>query len=308
MTSELEASYARCRELHRRHGTTYFRATHLLPARSRRHVHALYGFCRYADEIVDEIGPTGVEARRRALAGVRRRFLDDWPTGASDHSVLAALIDTMTTLGIEPSTVIRFLDAMAMDLTVGRYETWDDLCEYMDGSAAVIGEMMLPVLGPVDPGAALGPARDLGLAFQLTNFLRDVGEDLERDRVYLPAEDLRRFGADPARRTVDDAWVELMRFEVDRCRRLYASADRGLALLPPRSAACVRTARLLYAGILGRIEANGYDVFTVRARVPDTVKVATAARCLLGTIGTRKPNGAAPNRWWTSWAAANQPR
>jgi phytoene synthase len=151
---------------------------------------------------------------------------------------------------------------MAMDFDVASYPRWDDLRHYMDGSAAVIGEMMLPVLEPLDHAAAFQPARDLGLAFQLTNFLRDVGEGLERGRVYLPEEDLDRFGADARARTVTP---------------------------PPRSAACVRTARILYSRILVESEANIRDVFSTRDRVSTGRKLATAARCLGGTIGTRRP-------------------
>ena len=140
----------------------------------------------------------------------------------------------------------------------------------MDGSAAVIGEMMLPVLDPGHGPDAVEPARALGVAFQLTNFLRDVAEDLDRGRVYLPEEDLARF-------------------EIDRIRDLYAVADTGIAMLPARSAACVRAARILYAAILDRIEERGYDVFSSRARVGTGRKLYTAVRCLAGTIGTRNP-------------------
>jgi phytoene synthase len=140
---------------------------------------------------------------------------------------------------------------------------------------------MLPILGPAGRDDAVGPARDLGLAFQLTNFLRDVAEDLDRGRVYLPLEDLDRFGADPARRRADEPWRRLAAFEIDRCRALYRSADEGLALLPPASARCVGTARVLYAGILDRIERAGYDVFGRRARVPTWRKLATAGRAVV---------------------------
>ena len=211
---------------------------------------------------------------RRAF---RDRFFSDLDRGASDDPVLKAVVHTVRAFDIDPDCFRRFLRSMTMDLTVATYETWDDLFVYMDGSAAVIGEMMLPILEPLDP-AAYGHARDLGNAFQLTNFLRDVAEDLDRGRVYLPQEDLERFGADPHRRVVDDAWRRLMAFEVDRARSLYASADLGVAMLPPASARCVAGARALYSQILDRIEAADYDVFSQRATVPTWRKAATAAR------------------------------
>ncbi|HEU5081773.1 MAG TPA: phytoene/squalene synthase family protein, partial [Acidimicrobiales bacterium] len=184
---------------------------------------------------------------------------------------------------IDPDCVRRFLRSMTMDLTVERYETFEDLLEYMDGSAAVIGEMMLPILEPTDLDAALPHARDLGNAFQLTNFLRDIGEDLDRGRVYVPQEDICRFGAEDAfeTRTATPAFRELMRFEIARTRGLYAVADTGLAYLPGRSGRCIRAARDLYARILDEIEAADHDVFSGRVRVPTWQKVTTAGRALL---------------------------
>jgi 15-cis-phytoene synthase len=188
-------------------------------------------------------------------------------------------VHTVRAFDIDPDLFRRFLRSMTMDLDTAAYETYEDLQRYMDGSAAVIGEMMLPILEPLDP-RALGPARALGDAFQLTNFLRDVGEDLDRGRVYLPQEDLRKFDADPWRREVDAAWVDLMRFEIDRTRALYVEADRGLPMLPASSARCIRAARVLYSGILDRIEGNGYDVFSMRARVPAPRKAIVVVRAL----------------------------
>ena len=273
----LEASYRRCRALAKQHGTTYYLSTFLLPRAAWRHVWALYAFCRCADEIVDELGPAPVTERERALRALGDRFFADLAAGTSDDPVLQAVVATVRAYGIDPGCFRRFLTSMTMDLTVTSYATWDDLLVYMDGSAAVIGEMMLPILDPLAGADAVAPARDLGLAFQLTNFLRDVAEDLDRGRVYLPREDLARFGADPARRQVDSAWGQLMAFEIDRCRALYRSADEGLELLPSSSARCVRSARVLYAGILDRIETAGYDVFTRRARVPTWRKLTTVA-------------------------------
>ena len=276
MTVTLEESYARCRELNRRYGTTYYRSSLVLPKVKRHHVWAVYAFCRLADDIVDDLGPAPAPARAAALEEFGDRLFADVARGRSDHPVLKAVVHTIRAFGHDPDCFRRFLRSMAMDLTVEAYPSWDDLLVYMDGSAAVIGEMMLPILEPCSP-EALGPARDLGLAFQLTNFLRDVGEDLDRGRVYIPQADLQRFGADPYRRTVDDGWRAVMRFEIERCQRLYRSADRGIALLPAASARCIRAARRLYSGILGRIEARDYDVFSGRARVPAWQKVAVSA-------------------------------
>jgi phytoene synthase len=278
----LEESYARCRQLNRRYGTTYYWAAQVLPKVKRHHVHALYGFCRYADDIVDDLGPAPVAQRSEALAAFGDRFLADLAAGRSDDPTLKAVVHTVRAFDIDPALFRSFLASMAMDLTVTSYETWDDLCCYMEGSAAVIGEMMLPILEPTDPTTAREPARHLGFAFQLTNFLRDVGEDLDRGRVYLPQEDLRRFGADIASRRVTRAWRELMAFEVDRARQLYLAARPGIDLLPPSSARSIRAAHLLYGAILDRIEANGYDVFSSRARVPLPRKLAVAARAQLG--------------------------
>ncbi|HET9070367.1 MAG TPA: phytoene/squalene synthase family protein [Acidimicrobiales bacterium] len=281
---DLEASYRRCRRLNRRFGTTYYAATWLLPPPKRRHVHALYGFCRYADDIVDDLGPVPLAAREEALGDFGDRFFADLAAGGSDDPILAAVVHTVRALGIDPGCFRRFLRSMAMDLRVATYDRFEDLLDYMDGSAAVIGEMMLPVLEPASE-EALGPARDLGIAFQLTNFWRDVGDDLLRGRVYVPQEDLDRFGARAAlaERRVTPEWVALMRFEIERARALYRSADRGMALLPPVSARCIAGARILYAGILERIEEAGYDVFHGRARVAAWRKAGVAARLLRPT-------------------------
>jgi phytoene synthase len=275
----LDASYARCRELNKAYGTTYYAATFVLPRVKRHHVHALYGFCRYADDIVDDLGPAPVDVREKALADFGERFFADLADGDSDDPVLKAVVHTVKAFSIDPGCFRRFLRSMTMDLTVTTYDTFDDLLDYMDGSAAVIGEMMLPILEPSSPAAA-PHARDLGIAFQLTNFLRDVSEDLDRGRVYLPQEDVRRFGANPAERRVSGSWRELMRYEIARTREYYASADLGMPYLPSASARCIRAARRLYSAILDRIEAADYDVFTRRARVPSWRKALVVSQSI----------------------------
>ena len=194
--------------------------------------------------------------------------------------MLAAVAATARECEIDPECFDRFFGAMAMDLTTSTYESWEDLCGYMEGSAAVIGEMMLPVLEP-RTREAKAPARALGLAFQLTNFLRDVDEDLDRGRVYLPQEDLRRFGVDLRWRHSTPEWRALMAYEIERNRSLYEFADTGIAMLPPRSARCVGAARVLYAQILDRIERANYNVFNGRARVPTARKALTAGRIMV---------------------------
>ncbi|MCM0621821.1 DUF5914 domain-containing protein [Nocardioides bruguierae] len=287
----LTDGYRRCAELTREYGTTYFWGAAILPRPQRRHVHAVYALCRLADDIVDvaeDSSPAAqattpeqaaeIEAR---LADFRDRFAASVATGESDDPVLLAVGDSVRATGIDLECFDRFFRAMAQDLTTTRYRTWDDLMGYMEGSAAVIGEMMLPVLRPTSE-RALAPARALGHAFQLTNFLRDVDEDLDRGRVYLPQEDIDRFGADPFNRTADPAWRALMRFEIARNRELYAQAEPGLAFLPDASRRCVGTAKTLYAGILERIEMADYDVFARRARVPTWRKAAVAGAALTG--------------------------
>ena len=320
----LRAGYRACAKLTWRHGTTYYWGAALLPRERRRHVYAVYALCRLADDIVDLPAPTEIDQgtvgrAKRALPADDRQWESAWEStaaltgrssgepgattaarladfatafraaladGGSDDPVLAAVAHTVSTCAIDPECFDRFFGAMTMDLTTTSYETWEDLCGYMEGSAAVIGEMMLPVLQPRDP-AAKDPARSLGLAFQLTNFLRDVNEDLDRGRVYVPQEDLRRFGVDLAERRVTAEWRACLAFEIARNRRLYAHADTGIAMLPPRSARCVGAARVLYAEILDRIEKADYDVFRRRVKVPTVQKAATAARIMVTGPGRR---------------------
>lgn len=276
----LDDSYRNCRRICRSHATTYYWSAKLLPRDRQRHAHALYALARTADDIVDEPDPGGYPPAAR-LAAFADGFFDDLEAGGSDDPVLRAVIDTVRRFDLDAEVFERFFQAMEMDLTVTAYDTWDDLLVYMDGSAAVIGEMMLPVLGPVDPAAALGPARDLGLAFQLTNFLRDIAEDLDRGRQYLPQQDLRRFGVDLAERRVTPGFEQLMRFEITRCRALYRSAEIGLDLLPARSARSIRAAHTVYARILDLIEQRHYDVFAGRTTVPTATKLALTARQLI---------------------------
>src|SRR5439155_5633034 len=171
-------------------------------------------------------------------------------------------------------------------LAVSRYQTFDDLMGYMYGSASVIGLWMLPILelaDGADEKMAAERAMDLGVAFQLTNFLRDVKEDRERGRIYLPLEDLDRFGVtedEVVAGRVTDRWRDLMRFEIERTREIYRRADEGIGMLHPTSRPCITCARVLYSGILDEIEASDYDVFSTRASVSTSRKLRVAAAAL----------------------------
>jgi phytoene synthase len=280
----LTESYELCRQLHRRHGRTYYLATRFLPAWKRRHVHALYGFARYADEIVDAMDGTPAAERAVRLRAWSDRFLAGLAGVRVDDPILPAVLHTLEVFQLDRADFAAFLRSMAMDLTVTAYPGYGDLLEYMEGSAAVIGTMMLPVLGARDLDAAREPARQLGLAFQLTNFIRDVPEDLDRGRIYLPLADLDRFGVRPADLRRPTGRVRgLIAFEVGRAREHYARAAPGIALLDPGSQPCIRTAFQLYGGILDQIVAAGYDVCTRRATVPTAKRIAVAARNLAGS-------------------------
>jgi 15-cis-phytoene synthase len=278
----LGAAYERCRQLHARHGRTFYLATLLLPRWKRRHVHALYGFVRYADELVDGLD-TRLDRRGRAAAlrAWGERFLAGLGGAPVDDPVLPAVLHTVRAFGLEVADFATFLGAMAMDLHRTGYRTWPELCGYMDGSAAVIGTMMTPILEAGDLPAAREHARRLGLAFQLTNFLRDIGEDLDRGRVYLPQEDLERFGVTPADLAAPQAGPAvqaLLAFEIGRARALYAAAEPGIGLLAPSSQPSIRVAFTLYGEILDEIERAGYQVLGRRVRVPRRRRAAVAGR------------------------------
>lgn len=281
---DLRSSYELCRRLNAAHGRTYYFATRFLPKDRRHHVHALYGFARYADDLVDHLDLSWSPERRRAeLEAWSAEFLTALERGTTADPVLVAVLNTVRELRIDHDDLRAFLASMAMDLTVTRYRTYEELYGYVYGSAAVIGSMMLPVLGPRHPEAR-DRAMDLGVAFQLTNFLRDIGEDWDRGRIYLPLEDLERFGVaeiDFAARRVTPGFRALLGFEIARTRELYRRAEQGWAMLEPRSQTCIRVAHRLYGGILDAIESADYEVFRVRARVPGRRKAAVATRELL---------------------------
>jgi phytoene synthase len=273
----LREAYEACRKLHAEHGRTYYLASLMLPPEKRPYVWALYGFARHADEFVDSLTAPDPDALLRWGAS----FLDSLSSGgaaAPDDPIGAAMLDTMRKWQIPRQHVEAFLESMQMDITVTGYPTYADLEHYMYGSAAVIGLQMLPILEPLSPDAG-ARARALGEAFQMSNFIRDVGEDLKRGRVYLPQEDLDTFGVTRqalARGTVTPLIRELLAFEIERTRALYAFAEPGIDMLHPTSRDAMRTAFVLYGEILDAVERSGYQVLRQRVSVPMSRRLAVA--------------------------------
>ncbi|MGW0790567.1 phytoene/squalene synthase family protein [Streptomyces sp. NPDC002911] len=305
----LRAAYAYCRRLNAQHGRTYFLATRLLPVERRCAVHALYGFARWADDIVDDLDRRQSPGERdRLLSVLESDLAHGLRTGGGDEPVVRAVADTAERYAVDHGLFADFLTSMRSDLTVTDYPTYADLRVYMHGSAAVIGLQMLPVLGTVVAREEAAPhAAALGVAFQLTNFLRDVGEDLDRGRVYLPADLLATHGVyrpllEWSRRTGrHDPRLRAAFAEADAMiRTVYREAEPGIAMLEPRVRPCIRTAFVLYRGILDAIADDDYRVLHRRAVVPRRRRTVTVADGLVRILGARmraRPAAAAEGSW-----------
>ncbi len=283
---ELRNSYLECKRLNNLHGKTYFLATRLLPPAKRPFVHALYGFARYADEIVDDLASTlSANEKAESLKSWGDEVLANIKSGKSHDHIGAALVDTVNRFSIPISYFEAFLHSMTMDLTVTEYHTYEDLYEYVYGSAAVIGLQMVPILGTVTKQSmseANIAAEKLGTAFQLANFIRDVGEDLTRGRVYLPVTELQSHGVSREmleERIVTPQIKNALREQIQRVRSLQAEAQAGINLLSAQSRACIEAASELYCGIVDEVEKIDYQIFSKRAKTSNwrRLKVALPA-------------------------------
>jgi phytoene synthase len=261
-----------------------------LPKAKRPFVHALYGFARYADEIVDDLASTLSEEEKAAeLKTWGDKVLAGLKSGESSDQVGRALIDTVTRFDIPHEHFVAFLHSMTMDLTVTEYANYEALMEYVYGSAAVIGLEMVPILGALSQ-AAYEPAEKLGVAFQLANFIRDVGEDLDRGRVYLPQNELAQFGVDremlDARKLTPEITAAL-KFQIERVRQLQREATPGILQLEPSSRPCIEAASELYCGIVDEVEAIGYDIFNKRAKTSTARRMRVAGKAYVKAIAAR---------------------
>jgi phytoene synthase len=272
---DLRTAYATCREITRVASKTFYLASLFLAPEKRRAVWAVYAFCRTADDIVDRTAPA---AERLSAIDELERKLVAAMAGRAPEPIFVAYADAVRNFDIPLDPALALLRGARMDVTVRRYATFEELCDYCYLVASTVGLLVAPILGYQTP-EALEYGVTLGRAMQLTNILRDVGEDALMGRIYLPKEDLERFGYSEANvfeGVVDEAFVGLMQFQIKRVRELYAQAEPGIPMLNAESRYTVRLALSLYRRILRAIELNNFDVYARRAYVPLRSKILTA--------------------------------
>lgn len=295
---EIENAYAQADQITRVHSKTFYLATALLSRTARRAIRALYAFCRATDDLVDTEGATLADVEQW-----RAEVTQPWHLQRNPVLLSWALIREQ--YGVEARYQTELMDGIALDLTKRHYTTWNELERYCYLVASTVGLLAMPIIG-LARGATFAEAApyaiQLGIALQLTNILRDVGEDAERGRVYLPQSDLARFGltADDILNGVgDERFVGLMKFEIARARELYQSALPGIALLSPAARPAVGAAALLYRAILDKIESIGYHVQTQRAST-SAIRKLLKLPYVLWTVLTLKPPRHTRGRAWIS--------
>ena len=293
----LRKAYGVCRGVTRAHSRTFYLASGLLSPAKRWAVRALYALCRITDDLVD--APT-TAAPVDALGEWRRRVLEGRPTPA--NAVVTAWINTQSTYHIPRRYTEQLFDGVQRDLAQSRYDTFDDLAAYCYGVASTVGLMAMHIVGFEGPHAIPYAVR-LGVALQLTNILRDIGEDWRAGRLYLPREELEHFGVaeeDIASARIDERWQALMRFEIDRVRTLYAAALPGVGLLHPDGRLAIAAAAELYQAILDDIEEHAFDVFARLAHTASWEKLQRLPgiwwRARLGYAGRQSAVGGPPEQ------------
>jgi phytoene synthase len=262
---------------------SFYFASRFFPPALARSAHAVYWFCRYTDDLVDECATP--EEGRRNLESWSAQLEASLAGAEPSHPVLRVFLDAVNRHAIPHEYPRELIEGMRMDCNCTRYPDFASLRLFCYRVASVVGLMMSHVIGfpSAQRELVLARAASLGIAMQLTNILRDIGEDLDRGRIYLPAEDLARFSyseADLRARTRNQAFRELMRFEAARARSFYGEANPGISLLAPQGRFAVRIASDVYREILTRIETSDYDVFARRASVPASRKYWITARHL----------------------------
>ena len=292
-SEELRSAYTHCRKITRDHAKTFYMATRFLPNHKQRSIFAIYGLCRYLDDLVDEAEDL-IHQKKITLDEIGDRLSDfhyklvrTYEGLDQDDPILTAFSDTLKEYRISMDLPLLLMQGVQSDLIKKRYDTFEELYDYSYKVASVVGLMTSEVFG-YQNDEALEHAIDLGIAMQLTNILRDVGEDLRMGRIYLPSEDLERFRIsedDLFSGQINERFVGLMEYQIARARSYYESADKGIPMLDRDSRLPVILARMNYSRILDQIEDNGYDVFTQRAHLNSIQKFTILPRAI-ASIGS----------------------
>jgi 15-cis-phytoene synthase len=288
----LEEAYDYCREKSRSHAKTFYLASMFLPERQRRPIFAIYALLRTVDDIVDMAedqlsnGLITADEIRKMLDVWISRLRSCYAGKPDDDPIMIAWHDTLKHYSIPIELPLELIEGIAMDITFKPFETFDELYVYCYKVASIVGLMTSEIFGYTDE-RALAHAVELGIAMQLTNILRDAGEDVDRGRIYLPLEDLRRFGytvEEFMQKTLNKNFIDLMKFQVERARGYYRSAEQGIPMLRRESRFAVSLSSLNYGNILTAIEENGYDVFSKRAYRSFFQKISTIPAVWLKTL------------------------
>ncbi len=282
MNGENKVAFEHARLLTAHHSKSFYLSARMLPEQKQWATYALYGLCRYADNLIDNPRQRSVEELSREISYLSEELSVAYRTGESEHPVLQPFIIVAREYEIPEQYPQELLQGIEMDLRLSRYETFDDLYLFAYRVAGVVGIMMTYVLG-YQSEEAFAYAEKLGIAMQLTNILRDVKEDVGRGRIYLPQDELGRFNLRDHHvqaGTMSDAMQDLMTFQVSRAHRYYDEAQPGIQLLEKNAQFAIYAASKIYRGILAKIEARGYNPFLERVYVPKTEKL----QILLGEI------------------------
>lgn len=286
---ELRMAYAHCRVITRNHAKTFYMATRFLPYQKQRSIFAIYGLCRYLDDLVDEAEDLVFQKRISQIEVLERldlfkeKLINTYRGVEHDDPILVAFADVLNRYDISIDLPLLLLEGVSADLSKNRYDNFEELFDYSYKVASVVGLMTSEIFGYTDP-KALDHAIEMGIAMQLTNILRDVGEDLRRDRIYIPQDELSQFNlseGDLFTFQISDNFVDLMKFQIERAREYYVSAEKGIPLLNRDSRLPVMLARENYSRILSKIEENQYQVFHQRAYLNSSEKFSILPRVLL---------------------------
>ena len=290
MTSQLEIAYDYCQRVARKQAKNFYYAFRTLPTSKRRAIYATYAFCRMCDDIADEDMP--IDEKRRQFSETRNLLTESLRRTGSEVGndalppEFAALSDATAAFGIPHHYYTQVIEGVESDLVKTRFENFEELKAYCYQVASVVGLICIEVFGYEDE-AAREYAIDMGIAMQLTNILRDIKEDAERDRIYIPLDEMARFGYsedDLKQGIIDERFRSLMALQVNRARDYYQRSQKLFPLIDAGARACPKVLHHAYRSILDRIDAQGYDVFSQRIGLSTFDKLMITGRLWAGTL------------------------